>query len=149
MASEALNPNNGSHLIVNMTTTHLSIDPRRLALALFLLSGLVWLAGCQNEERDSRASEDTAETSLIDSEQQLASCCSESISDVSAVSSLARESRSSFWHPASQTSPLSKKSASARRRGSIDKCVVVMLTIRCEPLFGFSASEAIDEIRSH
>ena len=71
MASEALNPNNGSHLIVNMTTTHLSIDPRRLALALFLLSGLVWLAGCQNEERDSRASEDTAETSLVDSEQQL------------------------------------------------------------------------------
>ena len=71
MASEPLNPNNSSHLIVNMTRTHLSIDPRRLALALFLISGLGWLAGCQNEERDSRASEDTAETPLVDAEQQL------------------------------------------------------------------------------
>ena len=71
MASEALNPSNSSHMIVNMTKTHLSIDPRRLALALFLISGLGWLAGCQNEERDSRASEDTVETPLVDSEQQL------------------------------------------------------------------------------
>ena len=71
MASRALNPNNGSNLIVNMTKTHLSIDPRRLALALFLISGLGWLAGCQNEERDSRASEDTTETPFVDPEQQL------------------------------------------------------------------------------